>query len=426
MARAAGPPARGEGPPSGPPSETSSETPSGPSAVLGLIPAVYFVFVAAEFGTMTHLALTLTAAGRSAFSVGLLATGLWAGILAASTAAHGVIQRHGHARVFVGATGVATLALGSMALHGAYAGWLAAAVLLGWCGGLVWVAGEAWLAEAAPRERRGFYVGLFETAVGLGLMAGPALVPLSRALGASTPWVSALLMASALGFSLRLLAQASPSMHDDAESGAPGDRRRSDWRALAVPLCAVAAVSGLMEAGVSSLMPSVGMRLGFSIDAAAWLGTVIGAGSALLQPPAGHLADRWGTRRSTLAAWGVVMVANALLLGVALAGPAGAPGQVSPLLQAALFGIGFVLGGVGGAVYTLIIVELGHRLEGSALVRAVGLLVTSYAVGTAAGPALGGALFDAAGLAGALLVCGAAGLLLAARALRGPGPADRP
>lgn len=386
----------------------------GSRAVLWIIPAVYFVFVSAEFGTMTYLALTLTESGNSAFAVGLVATGLWAGILTASARSHGVIQRYGHARVFVGATGVAVLALISIASHSVYAGWVAGAVLLGLCGGLVWVAGEAWLAEAAPRERRGFYVGLFETAVGLALMAGPALVPLSRWLGLHTPWVSAALMLPALLFSLRLLRHGSPPMHDDADAAVATGPSGVDWRLVAWPLCGIAALSGLMEAGVSSLMPSIAMRLGYSIEAAAWLGTVIGAGSALLQPPAGHLADRWGTRPATLTAWAVVGVANAVLLAFA-----GSP-------QSVLWVVGFVLGGVGGAVYTLAIVEMGHRLEGSGLVKAVGLLVTSYSLGTAAGPALGGGLFDLAGLPGlaaALLLLSVAGLALTALVLR---PAPRP
>lgn len=382
------------------------------SSVLWIIPAVYFMFVCAEFGAMTHLALTLTADGRSAFAVGLMGTGMWLGILAGSARSHAVIQRHGHARVFVGATGIALLVLLTMAPHAHYGAWLAASVLLGLCAGLVWVAGEAWLAEAAPRERRGFYVGLFETAVGLGLMAGPALVPLARATGVHTLWLCAALMALALAVSLRLLGLGSPSMHDDVGDSTARTAVAPDWRALAVPLCGISAVSGLMEAGVSSLMPSIGMRQGFSIEAAAWLGVVIGAGSALLQPPVGHLADRLGTRRATLGAWAVVAAANAVLLAWA----------DSP--QSVMWGVGFVLGGVGGAVYTLAIIELGHRLEGSGLVKAVALLVTSYSLGTAAGPALGGWLYDQTGLAGlatALLLLSLAGLALTARLLR-PAP----
>ncbi len=381
-------------------------------AALGLIPAVYFVFVAAEFALMTHLALQATADGRPAVIVGLLATALWAGILLASTVAHAAVQRVGHARVFVGATALAALAMVSMALHAQLVGWMAGAFVLGLGGGWVWVAGEAWLAEAAPTAQRGLLVGLFETAVGLGLMVGPALVPLMRWAGVAPPVASAGLMLLALAVSavlLRVQPPGTPATPTDAPAAPAG---AAGGVALHVGgLMAVAVLSGLMEAGVSALLPSISMRLGASLETAAWLGAVIGAGSALMQPPAGHLADRFGVRRITLLAWAVVAAANLALLAVA-AGPG-----------AVLWIVGFVLGGVGGAVYTLMIVELGHRLTGAALVRAIGTLVTAYSLGTAAGPTIGGLLFDAGGLAllaAALLLLSVVGLGLTARVLGQP------
>ena len=133
------------------------------SATLWLIPGVYFLFVAAEFVVLTHLALMLTAQGASAFAVGALASAFWSGIFVASTAAHALVQRLGHARCFLVAMAASALAVASLLPHQAYAGWLAAAAAMGLGGGLVWVSGEAWLAEAAPRERRGLLIGLFET-----------------------------------------------------------------------------------------------------------------------------------------------------------------------------------------------------------------------------------------------------------------------
>jgi MFS family permease len=388
-------------------------------AVLWIIPSVYFVFVSAEFALMTHLALEATAAGRSALAVGLLATALWSGILLSSTLAHRLVQRRGHAAVLVGATVLALAATSSMALHSRFGGWLAGAFALGLAGGQVWVAGEAWLAEAAPADRRGFFVGIFETAVGLGLMTGPALLPLLRGAGIDVATTSAAMMALALAASTLLVRVPAPAAPAPDVGGrtAPGG---AGWRAIALPLIGIALLSGLMEAGVSALLPSISMRMGQSLEAAAWLGAVIGAGSALLQPPAGHLADRIGTRRATLAAWAIVLAANLALWSVAEA-----PGL-------ALWAVGFTLGGVGGAVYTLMIVELGHRLTGPALVRAVALLVTGYSLGTAAGPALGGALFDAGGLqamAAALAALSAAGLAVSWRTLAsagaGAGAGDR-
>jgi len=379
------------------------------AATLWLIPGVYFLFVAAEFVVLTQLALTLTAQGGSAFAVGALASAFWSGIFVASTAAHAVVQRLGHARCFLVAMAASALAVASLLPHDAYAGWLAAAAVMGVGGGLVWVSGEAWLAEAAPRERRGLLIGLFETSVGLGMLAGPALLPLSLWAGVSPLAVALGLMAGGCACAWPLLRVAEPAV--DAQDAAGGsDDVRNGWRAFAVPLVAVAAASGLMESGTSSLLPSIAMRLGFALETAAWLGAAIGAGSALLQAPFGALADRIGLGRAMALAWVLVLGAT-LSLWIW----AGAPRQV-------LWPVGFVLGGVGGAVYTLVVIELGHRLVGSGLVKAMGLLVTAYTAGTAGGPALGGWLFDRGGLpalAAVMTLCGLVGAGLAWRALRG-------
>lgn len=363
--------------------------------VLWLIPAVYFLFVAGEFATVTSIALTLTDRGDSTLRVGVTVSIFWLGILVASLRAHAWVEGQGHARVFVGARALSFPAMATMALHERYDAWLAASSVLGFGGGLVWVAGESWHAEAAPRERRGLYVGLFETAVGLGLMAGPALVPLGLWMKVSPIVLGIVLMLAALVVSLPLLKAPLPEP-DGAAVQADGPGREStaatDWRTIALPLVAIAGLSGLMESGISSLLPSISMRLGFEMAAAAALGAVIGAGSALLQSPFGLLADRIGMGRAMALAW-VLVVASLLALVLGAEHP-----------QRLLWAVGFVLGGKGGATYTLVVIEVGHRLRGGGLVKAMGLLVTAYTVGTAGGPAAGGWLFDQAGLRGLAVV----------------------
>jgi MFS family permease len=386
--------------------------------VLWLLPAVYFVFVAAEFAAVTEIVLVLTARGASAFEVGLLASALWVGILLSSWRAQPLVQRFGHGRVIAAATALSTLAMASFVPHASAVGWCLGSFVLGLGGGLVWVSGESWLAEAAPPERRGFWVGWFETAVGLGLMAGPALVPLARAFDASVLPGAALLMLLALGATL-VLQRSSPaapvepavSAGSAASAASAAHPAAAPAQTLLVPVVAIAAMSGLMESGVSALFPSIAMRSGFSIEAAAWLGTVIGAGSALLQPPVGMVADRFGTYRVVLASWAMVLLATVALLAVA-----GRPEFI-------LWPVGFVLGGVGGAVYTLLIVEVGHRLRGGALVRMVSTLVIGYSGGTTVGPLVGGAVFDHGGLVGMawlLAVLAGAGLVTTALTLRPP------
>lgn len=371
--------------------------------VLWLIPSIYFLFVAAEFGALTYLALSATAAGASAFEVGWLAAAMWTGILCASAGAHRVSQQLGFVRTFVMGSALAFGSVTGFGLTEIYAWWVSGAFVLGLGGGLVWVVGESWLAEAAPPDKRGQYVGWFEAAVGLGLMAGPLMIPLANALAWHPLTLATGVMAAGLLSSLLLARQPHGGPH--RHSGSAPDATPVPWKAVAYPLLVVSVLSGIMESGVSSLLPSLSMRLGYSLELAAWLGTVIGAGSALLQPPAGHLADRWGAQRLILWSWAVLLITSAALLALA-----NEPGQL-------LWVVGFVLGGVGGAIYTLSIVEMGRRLQGGALVKAISALVISYSVGTACAPMVGGMVFDHGGMpafAAAFVVLCAVGMAFSA------------
>ena len=358
-----------------------------------IIPLIYFLFVTGEFLTLTAVTLSLTEAGYSAFAVGSGISALWLGLFTTSLLAHRVVHRLGLAKAFCGASLLAPIPLGVIYLVPSYPIFLLGALGLGLAGGIIWVTGESWLVASVPADRRGLYVGLFETSVGLGMVCGPLLLagvlrldwpPLPFGIG-----LTALAALSALPL-LKLPAPVAPALPSDG----------------VVPLRAtsaifvIAALSGLMESGTSGLLPTVSVRLGASVEAAALLGTVIGVGSAALQLPAGALADRFGSSRLILGCWFVLAALGLLLLSTA----------ESPGLALWIAGFGF--GGAGGAVYTALVIDLGHRLSGPALVRAMGKTVTSYTAGTMIGPALGGLLFDLGGLpalAGAITVGALAG-----------------
>jgi MFS family permease len=360
--------------------------------VLWAVPLLYILLVTADMLAMTHLGLLLTARRASALAVGALASSFWVCIMLSSTLAPRVIGRAGLARALVGGTLLCVLAFGGLALATGYAAWLAAVAVIGVGVGLVWIAGEVWLAESAPPGRRGFYIGIVETAVGAGTMFGPLLLPVVQWLA-----LDPLLVALAIDLLAGVLAAgALPGQPQGRAAGTAAEAVRADvavetgWRAVALPLVAVAMIGGVLESGSAALLPSIAMRSGFDLVLAAALATVIGAGGALLPTPFGWLADRYGMRRIMLGSW-AALVAAALALSAV-----GALGLARDSL--AIWPVGFFLSGMGAVVYTLVTVELGHRLTGGGLVRALALMVTAYTSGTAMGPALAGALFDAWGL----------------------------
>lgn len=116
----------------------------------------------------------------------------------------------------------------------------------------------------------------------------------------------------------------------------------------------------------------------------------------------GSLGDRWGRRR-------------VLVSGIALFTVAGLVGAVAPALV--ILVLARVVQGVGAAVMTALPLALARDLSAEGRTgRVMGLLGTTSAVGTAAGPALGGVLIGWSGWSAAfwvMVALGAASLLAA-------------
>jgi len=370
---------------------------------------MFCLFLAGEFLALIHMGLALADRGMSGFGIGLVSSALWGGILLACLKSAGWAARWGTAAVMIGAAGTATLIMAVTALHDWYPGWILGSFLIGLTNGAIWVLGESWLTQAAPAERRGMMVGLFETSVGIGMLTGPLLLPLCLGVGLPPLGLAASLMGTGFLVLLPLTdrrirelgraeAAAQPSATDAGSAGPSA-------AATTLPLILVAALAGLLESGSSALLPPVSTRIGFSLAEAATLGAVVGAGSALLQTPFGLLADRIGTGRTILLAWAILILATGFL-----ALNASAP-------DLALWPVAFAMGGVGGAVYTLIVIAIGHRLTGVELIKAMGWLIIAYALGSVSGPLIGGTIFDLAGFPALTLAFCAASLIGIASAM---------
>ncbi|MEZ5728595.1 MAG: MFS transporter [Burkholderiaceae bacterium] len=157
----------------------------------------------------------------------------------------------------------------------------------------------------------------------------------------------------------------------------------------------------------SACCRSPGCNSASPLPAAALLVSASGAGSALMMLPIGELADRWTRRTVLLGCASAVLVACLALPWAAHAG--------FPLAVAA-----FVWGGAGGALYTLAMIEIGHRHRGPDLIEATSVLVLAYTLGGLFGPAVAGAAIGVSprfALPAVLAVIAALGLLALTRLL---------
>jgi MFS family permease len=263
----------------------------------------------------------------------------------------------------------------------AFAGWCACAVAGGVGAAAVWNATEALLAENAPPDQRGRVMGLYQTALGAALAAGPFVPVLLGWQPKTTLIMAAGVQFVALGIGLRLdlrLASHTPA-HE------PGKTQiGSTWQAVCfVPaLVLIAFAGGVFEAGLSSVSAAHGASLGLTLAQASSIVGALGLGSFAFQYPAGLAADRFAPQR-VFGATGLCLLIASLAFAA------------SPHFTWLLYATAVVWGGIGGALYTLTMIRVAHHFDASmgysAVASGTAAMISGYTLGGALGPVMSGA-----------------------------------
>ncbi len=327
------------------------------------------------------LLFTLKAQGLSTATVGLFSAALWLGIGAATPFAARWVRWLGRRRALVASVAVPLATLLAITLTASPALWAVLYFAAGVAAALRWILAEATVAELAPPHRRGRLIGLFETMVGATFVLGPALLAAVGTEGDAAErsrWVAVALVALGFAFSLALPPLA-PAAHDGATR--LGLRGIVDAVRAAPAVMLAGLAGGFFESGLAGVLPLYGLAMGFGAALAALLVSASGLGSALMMLPLGEASDRLPRRAVAIGCAAATLGATLLLPFVGAFGPLAAV-------------VAFVCGGAGGALYTVSMIEIGHRHEGTALVNATAVLVLSYTVGAMLSPALGAAALE--------------------------------
>jgi len=278
-------------------------------------------------------------------------------------------------------------------------------------GACSWSGGLAWLAAAAPRERRGEVLGTALGAAIVGGQLGPVVGAVAHAVGRQAAFSTT----AVLGIALAVWAARTPA----APGGAPsaGLREAIRDRRLAAGLWLTALPSAAFGV-VAVLAPLRLDALGAGALAIGATFFVAAGGEALVNPAVGRLTDRRGVRVVALPG---LLAAAALLVVVPL------PERVLPAAVAVVAAT-CVLGVLWVPSMALIAsgadavgLDQGFAAAGFSLAWAAG-----YTAGAAGGGALAGAASDAAPfavVAAAALATAAAARVASRRAgpLRSPG-----
>ena len=308
-----------------------------------------------------------------------------------------VLARLGAVRTYRAGAALLLVAVGGYALVEEPLLWVPCSLLAGAGSAALWNTTEALLAEEAPAAMRGRIMGLYQTALGGALALGPFLPGVLRLEARSALWLAAAMVAGCL-----LLALTARPHVPRGQARAPTGM----WQALrAVPwLAALAFCGGVFEAGLGAVGAAHASASGMSLRAAASVAGAIGVGSFLLQYPAGWAADRCSMRSVFTFAAVALLLAS---IGMAFAVQA-------PWL---LWACGLVWGGVGGALYTLTMVQVAHAFAGRATAGGAAAMITGYTWGGTLGPVASGSALEGGGAPGLALLLAllAAAAVLAAR-----------
>ncbi|MFD1701538.1 MFS transporter [Methylopila henanensis] len=282
-------------------------------------------------------------------------------------------------RFGVRATLFAALALGALSILGfAFVAplwaWFPLRFAFGVALAILFVLSEFWINALAPPASRGLVMGVYATALSIGLGSGP-LILAGVGMDSLAPYFACAALFLVAGAPLLFAGVAAPPI----ERAAPG---RGILFFLAVaPVATLSGFTfGAVETGAFAFLPLYGVDVGLAPLSAALLVTAMEVGNVALQIPLGLVSDRMD-RRLLLLIIGVVGLLGAIALPFAGSG----------------WGLYVTVAAWGGVVcglYTVALAHLGARFSGVDLATANAAFVVMYSLGLIAGPPTLGVGFD--------------------------------
>lgn len=306
----------------------------GISVMLPLLP-----LFASELGATPFVLGLLTASFAVTNAIGQLGTGF-------------LTDRFGSRRFMSGGLGLYA-AMNALIATSAAAPWLIAwRSLAGFGGGAMIVSERIYVTEVTHPARRAFANGIVSAAQSAGLVMGPAVGGLAASIGGLRAPFVIVAATSAIAF-VGTLFLPRPKRVEPA-AGAPTDVEPIPYRSLALLLVANMAIMASYGAFITSYGPMATQRLGWSTLEVGIAFSFFGAGSILLGPPLGHIADRYGRR--PVAALSTLPIAG-FSLGLVLGLP-----QAATFALATLAGAGIT--GYNASWFALLADVAGERRRG--------------------------------------------------------------
>ncbi len=329
-------------------------------------------------GAMAALAvvtsLKLLASGVSPAGIGLVASAYSAGFLAGTLVAPIEIRRIGHIRAFTLLGGLCALVALVLPLAGnALAGWAALLGIAGLGAAGTLTAGESWIANAAPAQKRGSILGFYHMVSKTGAIAAPFVV------AAALNGLGAFMIVAALFVAALLPVAATNRSQPELVAAKPFGPMRI---ARLAPASAFAAFcAGAVNNSIAQLYPvfAAGVSQGDVAGFSAQLNGAILAGAMIGLWPIGLLSDRID-RRLVIA--GAAAIGAMAAAGIAVASAGSAPGLI--LLLAGMFGAGSL------SYYGVAVANAADRALTEEITSMMAGILVIWGIGSVLGPPVAG------------------------------------
>jgi len=245
-----------------------------------------------------------------------------------------------------------------------------------------------------PPERRGMFMSITTVGANFGILSaaglGPRIVEAYGGAGWRPAWMYFGLAAIGTGI-IAMLGMRDRPAQNKAQTGQPAasarpailswgtvfQNRSMIWLTLAY-LC-----HGLFSVYLAFLSAFATRSLGYSIEFAANIWTLIAIMAVISYVVWGYLSDRWGRKEA--------LIPCALLLLASILIPVFRQDPLSLIISAFLFGAAYT------GPMTIITVTAGDLVGPAMAAAAMGLVTMGHGIGQMAGPAIGGVLIDMSG-----------------------------
>jgi MFS family permease len=243
--------------------------------------------------------------------------------------------------------------------------------IAGFGGGAMIISERIYIAQSVDPARRAFSNGVISAAQSAGTVAGPAVGSIAAAFGGLRAPFVLVALTTTIAFIGTLFLPSPAARGQRPDVDVPAEEPPIPVGPLAALLVANGALLASYGAFITTYAPLATTRLGWSILDVGIAFSFFGAGSIVLGPWLGHMADRYGRRRVAILAPLPLTVFGA--------------GLVVGLPQVAIFGLAF-LGGAGltafsAAWFALLADTAGERR----LSRTFGIISAASSIGIVAG-----------------------------------------